>query len=62
MKAYLITTGALFGLLALVHVWRVIDAERELATDPWYILVALVAAAMSVWAFRLLRHSTRRDQ
>ena len=47
MKAYLITTGTLFGVLALVHIWRAIDAEPKLATDPWYILVTLVAAAMS---------------
>ncbi len=56
MKAYLITTGTLFGVLALVHIWRALDAEPALATDPWYIVVTLVAAAMSVWAFRLLTH------
>jgi hypothetical protein len=46
-------------VLALVHIWRALDAEPALATDPWYIVVTLVAAAMSVWAFRLL---TRREQ
>ena len=58
MKAYLITTGALFGLLTFAHVWRVI-VERNLATDPWYIVITLVAAALSIWAFRLLRVAAR---
>jgi len=40
MKAYVITTGALFGLLTLAHIWRAID-ERHLATDPWYILITV---------------------
>lgn len=55
MKAYVMTTGSLFGLLTVVHVWRIVVAERHLATDPWYILVTLVAAGLGLWAWRLLR-------
>jgi hypothetical protein len=62
MKAYLLTTGTLFGVLVLVHVWRAIDTEPELATDPWYVLITVIAAALSVWAFRLLRVAVRRAQ
>ncbi len=58
MKAYLITTGTLFTLLAVVHVWRML-AEPHLGTDPWYLLLTLVAAALGVWAWRLVRVSTR---
>jgi uncharacterized membrane protein YqjE len=54
MKAYVITTGALFGLLTLVHIWRAIDEAPRLATDPWYILITAIAAALCLWAFRLL--------
>jgi hypothetical protein len=57
MKAYITTTGILFGLLAVVHLLRIF-AERHLATDPVYILITAAAAALSVWAFRLLRPST----
>lgn len=53
MKAYLFTTGSLFGLIAGVHAWRMVD-ERHLASDPWYVLLTLAAAALSVWAWRLL--------
>ena len=54
MKTYVVATGLLFGLLALVHIWRMVE-ERPLMTDPWYLLVTLAAAAMSVWAWRVVR-------
>lgn len=59
MKAYVMTTGALFGLLTLAHLLRIIMESRSLATDPWYVLVTVVTAALCLWAWRLLRVSTR---
>jgi len=59
MKAYLIATGTVFGLLAIAHVWRVIAESNLLAADPWFVLITVISAAMSVWAFTLLRRSTR---
>ena len=44
MRAYVMTTGAIFGLLALVHLWRMLGPERTLATEPWYVGITLVAA------------------
>ena len=57
MRPYVTTTGALFGLLALVHVWRVIEEGPHLATDPFYILITVAAALLSFWAWRILRRS-----
>jgi len=34
MKAYVMITGAVFGLLVLAHVWRVIEEGAHLATEP----------------------------
>jgi hypothetical protein len=59
MKAYLITTGTVFGSLALAHVWRVIGESRSLGVDPWFVAITVISAGMSVWAFRLLKTSTR---
>jgi hypothetical protein len=59
MKAYVITTGGLFGLLTLVHVWRVFEEGPQLAADPWYVLISLATAVLSLWAWRLLRLTTR---
>jgi hypothetical protein len=56
MKAYVMTTGAVFGLLTVVHLWRVIEEGRHLATDPWYVVITIVAGAFCLWAWRVLRH------
>lgn len=58
MKAYVVTTGTLFGLITLAHLWRMVE-ERRLATEPWYVLITVAAAALSVWAFRASRRSSR---
>ena len=59
MKAYVITTGAVFGLVTLAHIWRAFAEGRRLATDPWFILITFATAALCFWAWRLLRLSSR---
>jgi hypothetical protein len=59
MKAYVMTTGSVFGLLVLLHIWRAIEEGPHLMTDPWYILITAAAAAFSLWAWRLLRLTPR---
>jgi len=60
MRAYLITTGILFALLTGAHLWRIAAESRRLATEPDFVIITLVAAGMSVWAFRLLRRERER--
>jgi uncharacterized membrane protein len=57
VKAYVTTTGVVFGLLTVAHIWRVIEEGSHLATDPWYVLITVAAAALSLWAWRVLRSS-----
>ena len=57
MKSYVIATGVVFGLLTLVHLWRIIE-EPHLARDPWFILLTVVAGALCLGAWRLVRRST----
>ena len=57
MKTYVITTGAIFGLLILAHIWRVF-AEPHLATDPAFIIITLASLALCLWAWRLLKRSS----
>jgi hypothetical protein len=59
MKAFLWATGIVFGLITVAHVWRVVAESRALAKDPWFLLTSVVAAGLSLWAFRLLRMSSR---
>lgn len=59
MKAYVTTTGVVFALLAVVHVWRAFVEGRHLATEPWFVLITLCSAALSLWAWRLLWRASR---
>jgi hypothetical protein len=54
MKAYVMTTGAVFGLIILAHVWRVSEEGSHLATEPGFILTTAAAVALCLWAVRLL--------
>jgi hypothetical protein len=58
MKAYIVTTGSLFGLIVGAHVLRMV-VEPHLDADPWYILLTAAAAGMTTWAFRLVRNTPR---
>lgn len=60
MKAYVMTTGSVFGLLVLAHAWRVIEEGPHLARDPFYILMTAAAAALCLWAWRVLRLMPRQ--
>ena len=55
MKAYVLTTGVIFGLLTVAHVWRMIVETSRVATEPWYLLITLLALGLGLWAAWLLR-------
>jgi hypothetical protein len=55
VKAYVMTTGAIFGLITLAHIWRAFEEGTPLASEPWYLLLTLAAAALCLWAWSLLR-------
>jgi hypothetical protein len=59
MKGYLAMTGLVFGVLAALDAWRAVEEWRELTADPVSFAamgaVGLIAAGLSVWAWRLFR-------
>jgi hypothetical protein len=55
MKAYLIVTSAVFGLIVVAHLWRIVAGNPHLAVEPWFVLLTLAAAGLCLWALRLLR-------
>ena len=57
MRAYQLTTGVLFALLALAHLWRIAFEERALARDPFFVGITLLCVVLSAWALRLARRS-----
>ena len=55
MKAYVMTTGAVFGLITLAHVLRVVAEGPRLAADPFFVLLTVLSTALCLWAWRVLR-------
>ena len=57
MKAYLITTGAIFGLVGIAHLLRLFIEGHPLS-DPWFLgsnlALFVVGVGIAVWAARLL--------
>jgi uncharacterized protein (DUF2062 family) len=59
MKASLVTTRVVFGLVTLAHIARVVAAGVRVAANPWFVLTTVAAATLCRWAGRLLRVSPR---
>jgi hypothetical protein len=55
MKTYLWVTGTVFGLLTVVHIWRMLAESMAPAREPWFVLITLISALLTGWAIRLLR-------
>jgi len=58
MRAYVVTTGIIFGLITAAHIWRMVDEWRR-ASEPWYMALTLAAAGLCVWSVVLLGRSRR---
>ena len=58
MKAYLITTATVFGLIAVAHIWRIVGESTALLREPWFVLLTALAAGLCLWALRLLRSTS----
>jgi hypothetical protein len=59
MKAYLLVTGSLFGLVGAAHLLRLfLERGHTLSSDPWFFCgnFALFAlgSGVAAWALRLL--------
>jgi len=59
VKAYLITTGAVFAMITIAHLLRFVTEGSHLLTEPLYILLTLIAASLAVWACVLFKRSSR---
>jgi hypothetical protein len=57
MKGYLITTGSLFGLLTVIHVWRMIVEPSS--RDVFMVLITAISTAFAIWAWRLFTSAPR---
>lgn len=59
MKAYTITTGVIFGMITVAHLLRFVTEGSRLATEPVFILLTFLSAALCFWAWQVLRRLSR---
>ena len=59
MKAYIITTGAIFALITIAHIVRLVLESTRVLTEPIFVLFTILSAALVIWAVALLRRSSR---
>lgn len=60
MKAYVLTTGVIFGLLTLTHLWRMVEEGTRLMTSVVFVSITALSAVFCVWAAALIVGSRRR--
>lgn len=54
MRAYVLTSGTLFGLLVLAHMARLFAEGARVLESPMFVVTTLLAAGMTAWAVRVL--------
>jgi tetrahydromethanopterin S-methyltransferase subunit E len=59
VKAYVATTGVIFGLIVVAHAWRAIEEGSAMAMHPDFIALTAAAAALAFWSWRVFK-SIRR--
>ena len=55
MRSYVLTTGLLCAVIVIAHSARAAAEGPGIAKDPGFMLATAVAAAVGIWAWRLLR-------
>jgi hypothetical protein len=60
MRTYIASTGIIFALIVVLHIWRGFAEGPALVWSPAYIVLTLVAAGHAVWAGQLLHRRPPR--
>jgi hypothetical protein len=55
MRAYVITSGLLFGLVFLAHIARVVLEGQATLRDPFFVGSSLLALGMVAWCAVIVR-------
>jgi hypothetical protein len=57
MRAYVVTTGVIFGLIVVVHIWRLFIENFAPLTDPAFVVLTALAVGLCAWSAYLVRRS-----
>jgi hypothetical protein len=58
MKAYVTTTGVVFALVAVLHIWRAVEEGTSVARNPIFVASTIASAVLAVWAWQVRRRIT----
>jgi hypothetical protein len=58
MKAYVTTTGVVFTLVVVLHIWRAVEEGASVARNPIFVASTIASAALAVWAWQVRRRIT----
>jgi hypothetical protein len=59
MKAYVLTTGAIFLLIVIAHVARLFSEGAHLLKQPMFAMTSILSLALVLWAWRMLSRLLR---
>lgn len=62
MRTYVITSGAIFSLLVLAHIVRLLSEGVMVAFEPFFAASTMLGIGMTVWAWCLLRRLKRHGE
>lgn len=55
MKAYVLVTGAAFGLLVIAHIARIFLEGAQVAREPVFAATTIAALGMTIWSWRIYK-------
>ena len=55
LKTYVVTTGVMFSLMVVVHVWRATIEGIGLVKEPTFLIFTGASVAMALWAWRVFK-------
>jgi uncharacterized protein (TIGR03382 family) len=58
MKAYVTTTGVVFALVVVLHIWRAVEEGTSVARNPIFVASTIAVAVLAVWAWQVRRRIT----
>lgn len=62
MKAYVLTTGLVFGLIVAAHVARIVAEGPRLMKEPAFLFTSLLSLGLAIWAWRVFRQLSRSNE
>jgi hypothetical protein len=57
MRMYVVASGAVFALVALAHVARVVAEGTGPLSDPMFVVSTILSVVLSAWAIVVLRRN-----